>query len=395
MADAFLSASIFQTLIHHFCTKAVSRLTWIDQPSHPWRTIVQSLLQHSACVQLSVSSLAAAHLSMAPEASAQQSSSLFGIYSSLRDRTLRILSAKMRSELRSGCSVMSATEILASMLALCYTEVFVPGSRDWKVHLRACRTIINLQQLQVWQNTSTDPVLKFLVKEINDLEILTSTTAFDDELLPLSAISLQSGNTESGWAFTSLIHNITTLERRRHFTKQTRGHLDPVDMGVWRRRVEDAQKRTLACPRLTSASRSQALRKCFQALTRVHYHATLIYSYQAFATAQEKSGSIPRLKDNLLQDVRFIIAGSTDDLSHDLFFPLFIAGVETTFDRAQQIFIDKLFVESLSRTGIWCNYPALQFLRSIWSQPETLLEYESWIDFARANVSTMGTFVVF
>lgn len=395
MADAFLSASIFQTLIHHFCTKAVSRLTWIDQPSHPWRTIVQSLLQNSACVQLSVSSLAAAHLSMAPEASAQQSSSLFGIYSSLRDRTLRILSAKMQSELRSSCSVISATEILASMLALCYTEVFVPGSRDWKVHLRACRTIINLQPLQVWQDTCTDPVLNFLVKEINDLEILTSTTAFDDDLLPLSAISLQSGNTESGWAFTSLIHKITTLERRRHFTKQTRGHLNPVDMGVWRRRVEDAHKRTLACPRLTSASRSQALRKCFQALTRVHYHATLIYSYQAFATAREKSASIARLKDNLLQDVRLIIAGSTDDLSHDLFFPLFIAGVETTFDRGQQIFIDKLFVESLSRTGIWCNYPALQFLRSIWSRPETLLQYESWIDFARANVSTVGTFVVF
>ncbi|KAG5922033.1 hypothetical protein E4U42_005625 [Claviceps africana] len=149
---------------------------------------------------------------------AEQSSSLFHIYCSLRDRSLRILSAKMQSELPSSHSVVaksanviSATEILASMLALCYTEVFVPGSRDWKVHLRACRTILNLQQLEVWPSTSMDPVLKFLVKDINDLEILTSTTAFDEDILPLSALSLQYSNTVSGWAFTSLIHKITTV----------------------------------------------------------------------------------------------------------------------------------------------------------------------------------------
>ncbi|KAK2616285.1 hypothetical protein QQS21_000719 [Conoideocrella luteorostrata] len=400
IADSFLSASIFQTLIHHFCTKAVSRLTWIDQPSHPWRTIVQGLLQHSACVQLSVSSLAAAHLSMTPSISSEQSSSLFVIYSSLRDRSLRILSAKMRSEMRSSHPIaakasgeMSATEILASMLALCYTEVFVPGSRDWKVHLRACRTIINLQQLEDWTKTSSDPVLKFLLKEITDLEILTSTTAFEDDIMPLSAISLQSNNPDSGWAFTSLIHKITTLERKRHFLRQTNGALPPVDMAVWCRRVEEAQTRTMACPRLTSASRSQALRESFQALTRAYYYATLLYSYQAFATADEKAQMVGRLTDNLLEDIK--LAGTTDDLFHDLFFPLFIVGVETISDREQQVFIDKLFVESLSRTGIWCNYPALQFLRSMWASPGNLLEHESWIDFARANVSTLGTFVVF
>ncbi|KAG6013703.1 hypothetical protein E4U54_006421 [Claviceps lovelessii] len=401
-AESVLSASIFQSLIHHFCTKAVCRLTWIDQPCHPWRTIVQSFLQNSACLQLSVGSLAAAHLSMTPGMSAEQSSSLFNMYCSLRDRSLRILSAKMKSELPDGKSVVAkstdnspATEILASMLALCYTEVFVPGSRDWKVHLRACRTIINHQQLEVWHNPSTDPLLKFLVKEINDLEILTSTTAFDDDALPMSALSLQSSNTVSGWAFTSLIHKITTLERRRHLTKSTNGVLPPVNMSLWCRRVEEARERTLAWPRLTSASQSQALRECFQALTRVHYYATLIYSYQAFATTEEKSTSIGKLTENLLEDVKFIIAGSTYDLSHDLFFPLFIAGVETTSDRKQQIFIDKLFVESLCRTGIWCNYPALQWLRSIWANPEILLQHESWIDFARANVSTIGSFVVF
>ncbi|KAG5984977.1 hypothetical protein E4U55_002384 [Claviceps digitariae] len=176
---------------------------------------------------------------MTPGISAEQSSSLFNIYCSLRDRSLRILSAKMQTELQSSqpmvaksTNSISATEILASMLALCYTEVFVPGSLDWKVHLRACRTIINFRQLEVWQGTCTDPVLKFLVKDINDLEILTSTTAFDDDVLSLSALSLQYNNTVSGWAFTSLIHKITTLERRRHFAKLSKKALRPVNMSA-------------------------------------------------------------------------------------------------------------------------------------------------------------------
>ncbi|KAG6020623.1 hypothetical protein E4U19_006242 [Claviceps sp. Clav32 group G5] len=308
----------------------------------------------------------------------------------------------MDSELRSGKSVIAAStetipaiEILASMLVLCYTEVFVPGSYNWKVHLRACRKIINIYQLEARQSTSTDSVLKFLLKDINDMEILTSTTAFDNESLPFSAPSLQYSNTVSGWAFTSLIHKITTLERKRHLTKLTNGALCSVNMSVWRRHAEEAHRRTMACPRLRSASQGQALRECFHALTRVYYYATLIYSYQAFATAGEKSSSLSTLVDGLLEDVKFIIAGSTHDLSHDLFFPLFIAGVETTFNRGQQIFVEKLFVESLSRTGIWCNYPALQFLRSLWSNPEHLLQHESWIDLARATASTKGSFVVF
>ncbi|KAG6075893.1 hypothetical protein E4U16_003104, partial [Claviceps sp. LM84 group G4] len=402
IADASLSVSMFQTLIHHFCTKAVSRLTWIDQPSHPWRTIVQNSLQYSACVQLSISSLAAAHLSMTPGMSLEQSYSLFGIYCSLRDRCLRGLSAKMDSELRSGKSTVAestdtipAIEILASMLALCYTEVFVPGSHNWKIHLRACRKIINIYQLDSHQSASTDSVLKFLLKDINDMEILTGTTAFDNDILSFPSTSLQYSNMVSGWAFTSLIHKITTLERKRHLTKLADGALCSVNMSVWHRHAEEAHRRTMACPRLRSASQSQALRECFHALTRVYYYATLIYSYQAFATAGEKSSSLSTLIDGLLKDVKYTISGSTHDLSHDLFFPLFIAGVETTFNREQQIFVEKLFVESLSKTGIWCNYPALQYLRALWSNPEHLLRHDSWIDHARATVSTTGSFVVF
>ncbi|KAG8409083.1 hypothetical protein J3459_017786 [Metarhizium acridum] len=89
------------------------------------------------------------------------------------------------------------------------------------------------------------------------------------------------------------------------------------------------------------------------------------------------------------------MAGPTDELFHDLFFPLFIAGTESASDPLMRSEIDGLFLESLSRTGVWCNYSALQFLRSFWSATSTLQEPMNWMDFARQNLSVMEPFIVF
>ncbi|GAO16620.1 hypothetical protein UVI_02019420 [Ustilaginoidea virens] len=409
VTNSFLSASMFRTLIHHFCSKAVSRLTWIDQPIHPWRTIVQRLLQHSTCVQLSVASLAAAHLSMTPGNSKGQRDSLYSTYCLLRDQALRILSRKMRVDLQARLPaagqdqgrVMPATEILASMLALCYTEVFVPGSRDWKVHLQACRVVINLQQLEDWQKASRDPIFTFLHKEIVDLEILTSTTAFDEEaaaaaVRPLPTLSLQSASADCGWAFTPLIHELTLLERDRYSLQKVSSCLPSVDMDLWCRRIEQAYRGTMSSPRLTSCARSQALQQSFQDIARAHYYATLVYCYQVLAAQDAKTPDVVEgLVRCLFRDIQSIGAGPTDDLHHDLFFPLFIAGVESTSSRERQVVIDNLFVDSLSRTGIWCNYSALQFLRIFWAPTADLEYHGNWIHFARANLSAIGTFIVF
>ncbi|KZZ95338.1 Zn(2)-C6 fungal-type DNA-binding domain protein [Moelleriella libera RCEF 2490] len=440
LTHSFLSTAIFHTLIHHFCTKAVSRLTWIDQPSHPWRTIVRTLLQNSPCLQLSVGSLAAAHLSMAPKTSSAQSNTLFGIYRSLRDESLRILSTKMQQHLQlqrppapsssgllpssSSSSSSRATgsgsgsppdhvaataaaaleaELLASMLALCYAEVLVPGSLHWKVHLRACRAIIGLQHPANWQSAALpwNPVLKFLLKEISDLEVFAGTTTFDDDdddaVLPSSTIALQSSNTVSGWAFTSLIADITIQERRRHGLRRSRPlscSLPPVDMAAWHAAVDDAYQRTMTCPRLLSASRTQTIQGCFEALTRAYRNATLVYSYQALATDAERAAVVPGLVRAVIKDVHSIVTGPSDELFHDLSFPLFLAGAESASHREKQVLIEKLFNESMSRGGIWGNYSALQFLRTFWAAPANLGQHKDWIHFLRANLSIFGPFIV-
>lgn len=397
----FWTSSIFESLYNHFCTKAISRLTWIDQPSHPLRTIVQQLLRHSACVRFSVGSLAAAHMSMVPNKPRDQSRALFQLYASLRDESLRVLSTKMRSGLPSHSSgalrpaaQFKITEILACMLVLCYTEVLVPGSKVWRVHLRGCRTVIDLRPLEHWVTASTDPVIKFLLKEISDLEMLTGISAFHQESTSTPTPSLQSDWADTGWAFTKLIYTITALERKRHCLRKANTRIPNIDMNVWFGRAEEARVRSMACTDCLNDTQKH-LRESFHAVARAHYYATVIYCYQAFKTSDEKRTTLPELLEPLLRDVHFVMAGPTDELFHDLFFPLFIAGIESASNTQRQSEINGLFLESLSRTGVWCNFSALQFLRTFWSTSSTLGTTLNWMDFARENLSSIEHFIVF
>ncbi|KAK8925572.1 hypothetical protein VCV18_006002 [Metarhizium anisopliae] len=401
VVDPFLSTSIFNRLVDHFCTKAVSRLTWIDRPRHPLRTIVHRLLQTSACVQFSVGSLAAAHMSMVLDTPHDQSKALFKTYVSLRDKSMQALSNKLRSGLPTPSHVapsastnFTLTEVLASMLVLCYTEALVPGSKAWRLHLRGCRAVIDLQSLEHWFAASTDPIIRFLLKEVSDLEMFTGISMFHQDFAPLPTSPLQPESTDTGWAFTKLIHAITALERERHCLRQSNVPPPNVDMSVWCNRAEEARISSLACTDWLNESQ-RSLRESFEAVARAHYFAAIIYSYQAFQTCHEKGAALPGLLQPLLADVRFVMAGPTDELFHDLFFPLFIAGIESASDPLMRAEIDGLFLESLSRTGVWCNYTALQFLRSFWSATSTLQEPMNWMDFARQNLSVMEPFIVF
>ncbi|KAG8425919.1 hypothetical protein J3459_008613 [Metarhizium acridum] len=401
VVDPFLSISIFNRLVDHFCTKAVSRLTWIDRPRHPLRTIVRRLLQTSACVKFSVGSLAAAHMSMVLDVPHHQSKALFKTYVSLRDKSMQALSNKLRSGLPTPSNVAPSastnctlTEVLASMLVLCYTEVLVPGSRAWRLHLRGCRAVIDLQSLEHWFAASTDPIIRFLLKEVSDLEMFTGISMFHQDFAPLPKSPPQPASTDTGWAFTKLIYAITALERERHCLRQSNAPPPNVDIRVWCNRAEEARISSLACTDWLNESQ-RSLRASFEAVARAHYFAAIIYSYQAFQTWHEKKAALPGHLQPLLADVRFVMAGPTDELFHDLFFPLFIAGTESASDPLMRSEIDGLFLESLSRTGVWCNYSALQFLRSFWSATSTLQEPMNWMDFARQNLSVMEPFIVF
>ncbi|KAJ4217584.1 hypothetical protein NW759_008893 [Fusarium solani] len=273
------------------------------------------------------------------------------------------------------------------MLVLCYTEAFIPGSRGWKLHLRACRTLINFGNLRT-RRTSPNGIESFILKEVADLDTLCNISVFTDDSTSLSE---PFGDTRI-WSFTGVINDITTVERQRHHARRRGQRLADIDMEEWRQRAQNAYTEVSA--RANTLSEDQDMRQCFQAVVRAHYHATIIYSYQAFAPAEKVQELVKSTIDILLREMQSVLAGHVHTFSHDLFLPCFIAGTECRGDKLRQSIIERLFLDSLSVTGLWCNHTALQFLTTLWGSSE----YEmgmNWIQYARENEARIGTFIAF
>ncbi|KAM5345043.1 hypothetical protein ACJ41O_010905 [Fusarium nematophilum] len=316
----------------------------------------------------------------------------------LRDASLRVLNDKMRLELHSDGASTQATsssstiEVLTAMLILCYTEAFIPGSSDWALHLRGCRAVINHGNWQVG-SASRNPVESFLLKEVADLSALCNISVFDKESRSNDELVFGSLVDTSIWPFTGLVNDITTIERRRHEALQNHEQLPDMDMQEWHRRAQDAYAGVFARASAFSED-EEATRLCFHAVVRTHYHASLIYSYQAFAPAVEVQALVASSLGTLVDEIQSVLAGPVQTFSHDLFFPCLIAGTECHADTDRQATIEGLFLDSLAKTGLWCNHTALQFLRTLWASAE----YQTgmnWIQYARENESQIGTFIAF
>ncbi|KAJ5098135.1 hypothetical protein N7532_005136 [Penicillium argentinense] len=393
-----LSNSLSDKLLQHFLSNVAFRLTWLDGPSNPWRSLVLPLAKRSSCLRLSILGLAAAHLSaISPE---HDRLNMLQVNHRIRDEILGVLSRKMRFEL---CKTPfssneihqdpSLIETLASMVVLCYGEMHIPGSPDWRLHLRACRAIIERHGLQISHGRSQDHVVKFFIKEVVDLETFGNVSVFTTALSSQEAIPGSLLSDEQPWVFTSLIRDITLAERSQygHSSKCVRSPTR-VDMQHWHIRILQAYDKATAMTALLPAGQV-SLEIHFRAIIEAHYHACLIYSYQALVPHARETGAFQPSIDLLWQIIESFATDSFPAFAHDIFFPLFVAGTEchSTERRSQ---IEALFLQSISTTGFWCNYTVLQFLRLFWESGNVEVE-RNWIQFARQNESQINTFCVF
>ena len=246
LATQQLSRSLCDKLLLHFLSNVASRLTWIDGPGNPWRSLVLPLAQRSACLRLSILGLAAAHLS-ATSAEFERSSTHLQVNQRLRNDILRTLSSKMQMErsanstsVGGGLLDFSLVEMLASMLVLCYGELHIPGSTDWKLHLRACHAIIERHHLRSMREISGDVIAKWLINEVIDLEIFGNLSAFTMELDPSVMITWPAVFDGDFWDFTLLINEITVAERSHYsFSNSSNGPVQ-TDMRYWHAKLETA-----------------------------------------------------------------------------------------------------------------------------------------------------------
>lgn len=390
------SAVLFDFLLGHFHLEVASRLRWIDSPDNPWRSFVIPLAEQSTCLRLSVLSLAATHLAATSAGESHRVPALLQVNHNLREASLRALNEDIRSELnrdddisREKLESTSLIEMLATMLVLCYGEMLIPDSTDWNLHLHACRTVVDRHNLCNWREASQDPVTKFLIKDVVDLEAFGTFSVFTREQMLSTTVSPQSILDGHFWTFTNLICEVTALERERYGLLQDGQQPPDTDMSFWRAKIEQAYTRASdgALSLQTPAERER-----FGAVIRAHYHASLIYGYQALAPPIEAIETISSVMTLLFHEIESITAEPMPAFCHDMFFPLFIAGTECRTDGHRQNMIETLFVQLISASGFWCNQAALRFLRAFWAKPA---DSESWIQYARENEHEFGPFLVF
>lgn len=398
LIEDYTSVTVSDDLLTYFDISVAPRLTWVDGPDHPWRSLVFPLAQRCPCLRLSILSVAAAHLSFTSPKNQPQSTEIQAMNHRLRDASLRALNDMIRVELDKNDSSNSYHEassligILATTLVLCYGEMLVPNSRDWNLHLRACRALIERHQWRDWHSEPKDAATRFLINEVSDIEVFRTFGAFTRED-PLASLPSRPIIDSHFGAFTGLLWEITVEERRRYGLSQNGQDLPPINMNIWRAKVEHAYTRASTDTAWLSITHGPDTQKWMDAIVRAVYHATLIYAYQALApTSATKAISSPM--KHLIQDIDFVTAGSVHILSHDIFLPLFIAGTECWTDATRQTSIEKLYLDLVSTTGLWCNSTAIHFLKAFWNRTE-YHGVGKWIAFAREHERYNGPFLIF
>lgn len=355
------------------------------------------------CLHLSILSVAAAHLTSTSPANHHDSQEIQVMNTRLREASLRTLNNMLRVELekfnspnntRNGTTALA--EILATTLVLCYGEMLVPNSTDWNLHLHACRVLIERHQWRIWQNKTPDAATSFLMREVSDIEVFRTFGAFTRDPNFTSVLPPRTILDSHFGAFTGLLWEITMEERRRHSLLQEGQSLPRIDMLAWRTRMDHAFTRASTDTANLSSTHGENTQDWMNAIVRSVYYASLIYCFQALATKEEAQIAIDTSLPHLNQDIDFVTAGPVHFLSHDIFLPLFIAGTESWADPTRQATIERLFVELISDTGLWCNRTALHVLKSFWKSEN--FAYHSvgkWIQFARENEQDNGPFLIF
>lgn len=283
---------------------------------------------------------------------------------------------------------------MATTLVLCYGEMMIPNSTDWKLHLHACGTLIKRYSWCGKPGKQSDAI-DFIVKEVADIEVFRNMGAFArDQVFIADIIRPQTSLDSYFKTFMGLFREITSEERIRQNLLKGGRSLPMTDMAIWLDKAKNAYMRASTDTAWLSTIHEDISRQRMEATIRAVYHAVCIYSHQALAADLESRTRIESSITSLEDEIEFLTTGSAHMFSHDIFVPLFILGTECWEDKAKQERVEAQFMDLLSSTGIWCNSTALQFLKCYWKSTEFHVT-RNWIQYARETEEQNGPFLVF
>jgi hypothetical protein len=235
--------------------------------------------------------------------------------------------------------------------------------------------------------------MEFFEKALADLEAFESLTSFPPEHKLADSELKQPAPRDRFWIFLAVVREVTFTERLR-YSRLIQGLTNPdMDMRPWTDKISHARFLAFSHPSFILDS-SQHLRVVFRMVADAHYHAGLIYSYQALAPPAKHEDLVRMFVDALFSEIQFIVRGEWRNFDHDLFWPLFIAGTESGFDTHRQATIQSYYEHLMAVTGFCCNAESLGFLQDYWAY--TTLGYsDNWIQYARVRDTANRPFLVY
>ncbi|KAH8803337.1 fungal-specific transcription factor domain-containing protein, partial [Xylogone sp. PMI_703] len=369
--SAILQDSISCRLFHHYGQTIAASMAWIDGPDNAWRTIIMPLALQSPALLISVLAFAAEHLSALLPENAALRGTLAHRVGKYRDLALILVTSIMRSvTAMSESETMAMTgvkydshlvnSVLASMLVLCNMETVRPGSRLWRVHLDAARTVVGLRTNIP---ADKDKTFDFLVEQFFVADAFACTTSF----VQTEDQDIMRDNSSSVFIeFLKLLRHVTLLERRA--TSQRPPKLDAeVSSSILCNMFERARDRTVMLssngPFATPVEREQ-----FLSIINSFHHAGLLYSYRCLSYLGVEE-EISKSRRELFRSLDFIQADHPA-FAQNIIWPLFIAGTEALGIDGTQALVERKLQQAMRRTGFSGCEEALIFLRAFWTAKE-------------------------
>lgn len=394
-----VSSTLLCSLRRHYEDQVAPKLQWIDAPSNPWRAVLLPLSRSSAALQFAILGFSATHMYVTSMTRTQNSEDICDLPHHLRIRATGSLNTQISHQLSRNCDssqskASSIIEIIATMLVLCHIEMLMPGSRDWTLHLRACREVCTLERHALPRSSSVEPVMDFFEKALADLEAFESPSSFMLDGHTSDGVLKQPAPRDSFWIFLAVVREVTFTERLR-YTRSAQGLTNSeVDMRVWVDKVSRARLLAFSHPSFILDS-LQHLRVVFRMVANAHYYAGLVYTHQALAQPADTVDILVRSSvDALFTELRSIAECEWRNFDHDLFWPLFIAGTESVCNGHRQAAIQDYYQSLMASTGFWCNAEGLNFLQDYWIEAG-LGVYDNWIHYARSRKSASESFLVY
>ncbi|KAF4469587.1 fungal specific transcription factor domain-containing [Fusarium albosuccineum] len=239
----YSSHALGDILLNHFNTEVACQLAWSDGPGNPWRNLVLPLAQRSTCLHLSILGLAAAHMSI--KSTDGNAAIILQACYRFRDASLPDLNMKLNSELGRNSETATADfdtssliDMITTMVSLCYGELLIPDSVNWRLHLRACRASLDRYSRQTHRHQEL--ISQFLIEEVTYLETFGTICFFAGTPSRRSPTQSWSISDDCFWRFTELVNATTAVERDRFRTLEDGHQLPDIDMGIWKSKLAEA-----------------------------------------------------------------------------------------------------------------------------------------------------------